>query len=136
MTRWQGKTPHSVYWKFYILCGLLFWLIIPLFLAWKRYLHVQNTVYYLDESGAGTENSINPDSNRFFDIDRITSIETMNTGINQLLDVHINTINKKIPPIHFPSVPITPEVIDSFESHRESIRSKTTIQSISLPVLQ
>ena len=136
MTRWQGKTPHSVHWKFYMLCGLFFWLIIPGFMAWNRYRHVQNTKYYLDESGAGTENPVNPDSNRYFDLDRITSIETKQTRKNHLVDVFIYTINKQIPPLYFHSVHLPQEVVQSFKSQIENARSKTTIQSINLTVLQ
>lgn len=119
-----------------MLCGLFFWLIVPVFLAWKRYRHVQHTVYYLDESGAGINNEVNPDANRFLDLDRITSIEAKKSGYNKLSDVYIHTINQQIPPLHFPAVPIKPEVIQTFEAHVETARSKISIKSIDIPILQ
>jgi hypothetical protein len=136
MTPWQGKTPHSVHWKFYMLCGLFFWLIIPLFLVWKRYRHIQNTLYYLDERGAGIENAVNPDANRFLDLDRITSVETKPLGNSQLSNVLIHTVNKQIPPLIFTNVSIHSDIVQSFEKHVEAARSKINMKSISIPILQ
>lgn len=133
---WQGKTPHSVYMRYYALCGLLFWLVIPLYYAWKKYLTVQHTLYYMDETGVGLSNAVNPNNNRFIDIGRITKIEVVLLKQSNLVDVLFHTPNPQIPPLVFHAVTIADQVIDDYKQRVTEIRSKNVVQMISLPVLQ
>lgn len=136
MMPWQGKTPHRVFIRYYALCGLFFWLIFPLFLAWKKYRHIEHTVYYLDDSGVGVENQFYPDANRFLDIDRIKEIEIAPFLMGKLKKIQFHTANKYIPPILFHAVPIPEDVIEQFKQKMAEIHTKKKVNMVSLPILQ
>ncbi len=137
MTGWQGKTPHVVHWKFYTICGLTFWLILPLYFMWRRFRTVQYTAYYLDSSGAGKNNSVNPGHNRFFEKSRIDRIDyVQKSSLNHLFDVYIYSTHPQIPPIVFPSVKIPVEIIKSYQDLIAEAKEKNKIKNIAIPVLQ
>lgn len=44
---WKGQSSSIIHIKVYLLCGLLFWLIVPLIYAYWKYLQNKNTIYEL-----------------------------------------------------------------------------------------
>tara|TARA_B100000809_G_scaffold263326_1_gene316312 strand:- start:1146 stop:1556 length:411 start_codon:yes stop_codon:yes gene_type:complete len=42
---WEGNPSQWTNFRYYILCGLFFWLVIPIFMAWWRYLTTKNYTY-------------------------------------------------------------------------------------------
>lgn len=44
---WRGKPSQLLNIGTFVVCGLLFWLVVPIFIAWWRWLIIRNTRYEL-----------------------------------------------------------------------------------------
>lgn len=44
---WRGRPSQWLNFGCFVVCGLLFWLVVPMFVAWWRWLAIRNTRYEL-----------------------------------------------------------------------------------------
>jgi uncharacterized membrane protein YdbT with pleckstrin-like domain len=134
-TIWRGTSSQKKNLGLFLLCGLLCWLIVPIFIAFARYLQTKNKVYELTNERLKITEGVFSKTTDSVELYRVKDIEVLQPFISRMLGVEnilVTTSDVSAPHILFDAIPTTVGLPDKLRNQVEIIRMQKRVREIDL----
>src|ERR1700675_4142372 len=132
-TVWRGPSSQWKNLGVFILCGLFCWLIVPIFIALKRYLQTKNKIYELTTERLKITEGIFSKVTDTLELYRVKDLETRQRFLYRLVgveNVQINTSDTSSPLIFIEAIPRGVGLGDKIRNQVEIIRQQKGVREI------
>jgi membrane protein YdbS with pleckstrin-like domain len=130
---WRGTSSQWKNFGVFIICGLLCWLIVPIFIAIARYLKTKNKVYELTTERLKTTEGIFSKVTDTLELYRVKDLETRQPFLHRLVsleNVQLNTSDASTPFIFIDAIPCSVGLADKIRNQVEMIRQQKGVREI------
>ena len=134
-TVWRGSSSQWKNFGVFILCGLLCWLIVPIFIALARYLQTKCKVYELTTERLKITEGVFSKVTETLELYRVKDIETRQPFLDRLVgveNVHINTSDLTTPFVMVGAIPSSVGFADKLRNQVEIIRQQKRVREIDI----
>jgi membrane protein YdbS with pleckstrin-like domain len=132
---WRGTSSQWKNFGVFIICGLLCWLIVPIFIAIARYLKTKNKVYELTTERLKTTEGIFSKVTDTLELYRVKDLETRQPFLHRLVsleNVQLNTSDASTPFIFIDAIPCSVGLADKIRNQVEMIRQQKGVREIDI----
>jgi membrane protein YdbS with pleckstrin-like domain len=132
---WRGASSQWKNFGVFIVCGLLCWLIVPIFIAIARYLKTKNKVYELTTERLKTTEGIFSKVTDTLELYRVKDLETRQPFLHRLVsleNVQLNTSDASTPFIFIDAIPCSVGLADKIRNQVEMIRQQKGVREIDI----
>ena len=135
---WTGKPSQLANLNLYLLCLLLAWLIVPLFIAWKRVREIRGKTYTVKANAISVSHPRAYQFNRLLELERIRGI-TLKPCLAykpfHLVDVVWQPTDDFTPAVVFQAVSFDESLRVRILQLAEKRRQIKSVREIALPIL-
>ena len=132
---WRGTSSQWKNFGVYLLCGLLCWLIVPIFFALARYLQTKCKVFELTTQRLKITSGIFTKVTETLELYRVKDIETRQPFFSRLVgieNVQMNTSDASSPFVLIEAVPSSVGFADKLRNQVEIIRQQKRVREIDI----
>ncbi len=132
---WRGPSSQKKNLVLFILCGLLCWLIVPIFIALARYLQTKNKVYELTNERLKITQGVFSKTTDSLELYRVKDFEITQPFWSRLLgieNIDITTSDASSPLITIEALPISVGFCDKLRNQVEIIRQQKRVREIDI----
>jgi uncharacterized membrane protein YdbT with pleckstrin-like domain len=132
---WRGTSSQWKDFGGYLLCGLLCWLIVPLFFALARYLQTKCKIFELTTQRFKTTSGVFSKVTETLELYRVKDIETRQPFLSRLAgveNVQMNTSDTSSPLVLIEAVPWSIGLADKLRNQVEIIRQQKRVREIDI----
>jgi membrane protein YdbS with pleckstrin-like domain len=132
-TVWRGPSSQWENFGVFILCGLFCWLIVPIFIALKRYLQTKNKIYELTTERLKITQGIFSRVTDTLELYRVKDIETQQPFLYRMVHVEnvcLNTSDVSSPTLFIEAISSTIGLADQIRNQVERIRTQKGVREI------
>jgi len=130
---WQGTPSQIKNLKTYILCALFFWLIIPIFIAIKKWMQLKCTKFEVTTQrirlSTGIFSKIS-DEVELYRVKDVTLVEPFFLRMFSLGNVVLVTSDRTHPIIVIPAIPNAKKLREQLRTHIEKVREKKLVREV------
>lgn len=130
---WRGTSSQWKNFGFFILCALLCWLIVPIFIALARYLQTKNKVYELTTERLKTTEGVFSKVTDTLELYRVKDLEKRQPFFYRLVGVEnvaLNTSDASSPFIFIEAIPSSVGLADKIRNQVEAVRAQKGVREI------
>ena len=130
---WRGASSQWKNLGLYVLSALFCWLIVPIFIALKRYLQTKNKIYELTTERLKITEGIFSKVTDTLELYRVKDIETQQPFLYRLFgveNIQMNTSDTSSPFIFIEAIPHTVGLADKIRNRVEIIRQQKGVREI------
>lgn len=131
---WQGKPSLRPQYGKLAVCFALFWLAVPLYLAWRIVRLNQTTHYIITRRYIQIRNDQFESANRILEIYRVGSVEVEDESAG-LKTVIVKAKDDYTPPVVYRGVEFSDDDLKRVQSAVDATNEKKRISEIQIPVL-
>ena len=134
-TIWKGTSSQLQSLGLYLLCGLFFWLVVPLGFALARFLQTKNRVYELTTERFKITEGVFSKATSTLELYRVKDIEVRQPFLYRMLgleNIHMTTSDVSTPVLLLDAIPIAAGVPDKLRNQVEAIRVQKRVREIDL----
>src|SRR6202048_5017598 len=134
-TVWRGTSSQWKNFGVFIVCGLLCWLIVPIFIAIARYLQTKNRIYELTTERLKTTEGVFSRVTDTLELYRVKDLETQQPFLYRLVGIEnlqINTSDQLSPFVFVKPFPSAVGLGDKLRNRVEAIRSQKKVREIDI----
>jgi uncharacterized membrane protein YdbT with pleckstrin-like domain len=134
-TIWRGTSSQKKNLGFFILCGLFCWLIVPIFIAFTRYLQTKYHIFELTNERLKTTEGVFSKVTETLELYRVKDIEVLQPFIYRMLGVEtiqINTSDLSSPVVLLEAIPKTVGLADKVRNQVEIIRAQKNVRELDI----
>src|ERR1700738_780398 len=127
---WRGASSQWKNFGVFIVCGLLCWLIVPIFIAIARYLKTKNKVYELTTERLKTTEGIFSKVTDTLELYRVKDLETQQPFLYRLVGIEnlqINTSDQSSPFVFVEAIPSAVGLGDKVRNRVEALRPQKKV---------
>lgn len=134
---WEGRPSLLSGWKTYTVCLALFWLVVPLWFAWRRYREIRTTRYRIDERFAHIQNDSFRKLNRVLELYRVKDMRKQPSSISQpeRCDLVFTPSQPYASTIRFEAVHLSDEEFERIQRRISEITEEKRVGEIAIPIL-
>jgi uncharacterized membrane protein YdbT with pleckstrin-like domain len=132
---WRGASSQWKNFGLYVLSALFCWLIVPIFIAMKRYLQTKNKIYELTTERLKITEGIFSKVTDTLELYRVKDLETRQPFLYRLVgveNVQINTSDTSSPLIFIEAIPHGVGLGDKIRNQVEIIRQQKGVREIDI----
>ena len=132
---WRGTSSQWKNFGVYVLCGLLCWLLVPIFFALARFLQTKCKVFELTTQRFKTTSGVFTKTTETLELYRVKDIETRQPFLSRLVgieNVQITTSDASSPVVLVDAVPSSVGFADKLRNQVESIRQQKRVREIDI----
>jgi uncharacterized membrane protein YdbT with pleckstrin-like domain len=132
-TVWRGSSSQWKNFGVFVLCGLLCWLIVPIFIAVARYLKTKNKTYELTTERLKITEGVFSKVTDTLELYRVKDLETRQPFLHRLVsleNVQLNTSDASSPFIFIDAIPCSVGLADKIRNQVEIIRQQKGVREI------
>src|SRR4029077_5889681 len=132
---WRGTSSQWKNFGVYVLCGLLCWLIVPIFFALARYLKTKCKIFELTTQRFKITSGVFTKVTETLELYRVKDIETRQPFFSRLVgieNVHMTTSDASSPSVLIEAVPSSVGFADKLRNHVEIIRQQKRVREIDI----
>jgi uncharacterized membrane protein YdbT with pleckstrin-like domain len=132
-TVWRGASSQWKNLGVFVLCGLLCWLIVPIFIAVARYLKTKNKIYELTTERLKITEGVFSKVTDTLELYRVKDLETRQPFLHRLVsleNVQLNTSDASSPFIFIDAIPCSFGLADKIRNQVEIIRQQKGVREI------
>ena len=130
---WRGTSSQWKNFGFFILCALLCWLIVPIFIALARYLQTKNKVYELTTERLKTTEGVFSKVTDTLELYRVKDLEKRQPFFYRLVGVEnvaLNTSDASSPFILIEAISSSVGLADKIRNQVEAVRAQKGVREI------
>src|SRR5438874_6502648 len=130
---WRGTSSQWKNWGFYVLCALLCWLIVPIFIALARYLQTKCKIYELTTERLKITEGVFSKVTDTLELYRVKDIETRQPFLYRMFgveNVQMNTSDTSSPFIFLEAIPSSVALADKVRNQVEAVRAQKGVREI------
>lgn len=134
-TVWRGTSSQWKNFGVFVLCGLLCWLIVPIFIALARYLQTKCKVYELTTERLKITDGVFSKVTDTLELYRVKDIETRQPFLYRMVgveNVQMNTSDASSPFIFMQAIPCSVGLPDKIRNQVEIIRQQKRVREIDI----
>jgi|ERR1700731_201730 len=134
-TVWRGASSQWKNLGVFVLCGLLCWLIVPIFIAVARYLKTKNKIYELTTERLKITEGVFSKVTDTLELYRVKDLETRQPFLHRLVsleNVQLNTSDASSPFIFIDAIPCSVGLADKIRNQVEIIRQQKGVREIDM----
>lgn len=134
-TVWRGTSSQWKNLGTYIVCGLLCWLIVPIFIALARYLQTKNKVYELTTERLKITEGVFSKITNTLELYRVKDLETRQPFLYRMFHVEniaVNTSDASSPFILIEAIPCAVAFADKMRNRVETVRMQKGVREIDI----
>ena len=132
---WRGASSQWKNFGVYVLCGLLCWLIVPIFFALARYLQTKCKIYELTTQRFKITSGVFSKVTETLELYRVKDIETRQPFLSRLVgveNVQMTTSDTSSPLVLIEAVPSSVGLADKLRNQVEIIRQQKRVREIDI----
>jgi uncharacterized membrane protein YdbT with pleckstrin-like domain len=132
---WRGTSSQWKNFGVYLLCGLLCWLIVPIFFALARYLQTKRKIFELTTQRFKITSGVFSKMTETLELYRVKDIETRQPFLSRLVgveNVQMNTSDTSSPIVLIEAVPSNVGLADKLRNQVELIRQQKRVREIDI----
>ena len=132
-TVWRGTSSQWKNFGVFILCALVCWLVVPIFIALVRYLQTKNKIYELTTERLKITEGVFSKVTDTLELYRVKDLETRQPFLYRLVgieNVQLNTSDTSSPVIVIQAIPSTVGLADKVRNQVEAIRAQKGVREI------
>ena len=134
-TVWRGTSSQWKNWGLFVLCALLCWLIVPIFIALARYLQTKCKTYELTTERLKITEGVFSKVTDTLELYRVKDIETRQPFLYRMFgveNVQMNTSDSSSPFIFMEAIPRSVGLADKIRNQVEIIRQQKGVREIDI----
>src|ERR1700732_4014615 len=134
-TVWRGTSSQWKNFGVFIICGLLCWLIVPIFIAVARYLKTKNKIYELTTERLKITEGVFSKVTDTLELYRVKDLETRQPFLHRLVsleNVQLNTSDASSPFIFIDAIPCSVGLAANIRQQVEMIRQQKGVREIDI----
>ena len=134
-TIWRGTSSQWKNWGLFVLCALLCWLIVPIFIALARYLQTKCKIYELTTERLKITEGVFSKMTDTLELYRVKDIETRQPFLYRMFgveNVQMNTSDTSSPFIFLEAIPCSVGLADRIRNQVEIIRQQKGVREIDI----
>jgi uncharacterized membrane protein YdbT with pleckstrin-like domain len=132
---WRGTSSQWKNWGVFVLCALLCWLIVPIFIALARYLQTKCKIYELTTERLKITEGVFSKVTDTLELYRVKDIETRQPFLYRMFgveNVQMNTSDTSSPFIFMEAIPRSVGLADKIRNQVEIIRQQKGVREIDI----
>ena len=132
---WRGTSSQWKNFGVYLLCGLLCWLIVPIFFALARYLQTKCKIFELTTQRFKVTSGVFSKVTETLELYRVKDIETRQPFLSRLAgveNVQMTTSDTSSPLVLIEAVPSSIGLADKLRHQVEIIRQQKRVREIDI----
>ena len=132
---WRGTSSQWKNWGLFVLCALLCWLIVPIFIALARYLQTKCKIYELTTERLKITEGVFSKVTDTLELYRVKDIETRQPFLYRMFrveNVQMNTSDTSSPFIFMEAIPCSVGLADKIRNQVEIIRQQKGVREIDI----
>jgi uncharacterized membrane protein YdbT with pleckstrin-like domain len=132
---WRGTSSQWKNFGVYLLCGLLCWLIVPIFFALARYLQTKCKIFELTTQRFKITSGVFSKVTETLELYRVKDIETRQPFLSRLVgveNVQMNTSDTSSPLVLIEAVSSSVGLADKLRNQVEIIRQQKRVREIDI----
>ena len=132
---WRGTSSQWKNFGVYLLCGLLCWLIVPIFFALARFLQTKCKVFELTTQRFKVTSGVFSKVTETLELYRVKDIETRQPFLLRLVgveNVQMTTSDTSSPIVLIEAVPLSVGLADKLRNQVEIIRQQKRVREIDI----
>src|ERR1044071_4289150 len=132
---WRGTSSQWKNFGVYLLCGIFFWLIVPIFFALVYYLQTRCKVFELTTQRLKITSGVFTKVTETLELYRVKDIETRQPFFSRLVgieDVQMTTTDASSPNVLIQAVPSSVGFADKLRNQVEIIRQQKRVREIDI----
>jgi Predicted membrane protein len=132
---WRGTSSQWKNFGVYLLCGLLCWLIVPIFFALARYLQTKCKIFELTTQRFKITSGVFSKVTETLELYRVKDIETRQPFLSRLVgveNVQMTTSDTSSPLVLIEAVPSSIGLADKLRHQVEIIRQQKRVREIDI----
>ena len=132
---WRGTSSQWKNWGLFVLCALLCWLIVPIFIALARYLQTKCKIYELTTERLKITEGVFSKVTDTLELYRVKDIETRQPFLYRMFGVEngqLNTSDTSSPFIFLEAIPCSVGLADRIRNQVEIIRQQKGVREIDI----
>src|SRR5438105_14123814 len=126
-TIWRGTSSQLKNWGLFVLCALLCWLIVPIFIALARYLQTKCKIYELTTERLKITEGVFSKVTDTLELYRVKDIETRQPFLYRMFgveNVQMNTSDTSSPFVFLEAIPSSVALADKVRNQVEAVRAQ------------
>src|SRR4029077_12647801 len=134
-TVWRGPSSQWKNLGVFILSGLFFWLIVPIFIALARYLQTKNKIYDLTTERLKITEGVFSKVTDTLELYRVKDIETrqpFSYRFFHIENIHVTTSDASSPFLVLDAIPCAVGFADKMRNQVEAIRQQKGVREIDI----
>lgn len=134
-TVWRGSSSQWKNLGVFILCGLLCWLIVPIFIALARYLQTKCKIYELTSERLKITEGVFSKVTDTLELYRVKDLETRQPFLHRLVgieNIQINTSDLSTPFVLVEAIPTSVGFGDKLRNQVEVIRTQKRVRELDI----
>ena len=132
---WRGSSSQWKNFGVYFVCGLLCWLIVPIFVALARFFQTKCEIFELTTQRFKVTSGVFSKVTDTLELYRVKDIETRQSFLARLVgveNVQMNTSDASSPLVLVEAVPSTVRLADKLRNQVEIIRQQKRVREIDI----
>jgi uncharacterized membrane protein YdbT with pleckstrin-like domain len=132
---WRGTSSQWKNFGVYLLCGLLCWLLVPIFFALARYFQTKYKVFELTTQRFEITSGVFTKTTETLELYRVKDIETRQPFFSRLVgieNVQMTTTDASSPLVLVDAVPSSVRFADKLRNQVEIIRQQKRVREIDI----
>ena len=128
---WSGRPSQWLNFKWFLACGLLFWLVVPILIAWWRWLVIRNTRYELTTQRLFTYHGVLNKEIDELELYRVKDFSQKSPFFLRLVGlgvVQVDTTDRSHPVVTINGITDASEVRQLLRTNVEACRRKTNVR--------
>lgn len=132
---WRGTSSQWKNFGVYLLCGLLCWLIVPIFFALARYFQTKCKIFELTTQRFKITSGVFTKTTETLELYRVKDIETRQPFLSRLVgleNIQMTTSDASSPIVLIDAVPSSVGFADKLRNQVEIIRQQKRVREIDI----
>ncbi|PAA33108.1 hypothetical protein CJU79_23045 [Pseudomonas fragi] len=128
---WSGRPSQWLNFKWFLACALLFWLVVPIIVAWWRWLVIRNTRYELTTQRLFTYHGVLNKEIDELELYRVKDFSQKSPFFLRLVGlgvVQVETTDRTDPSVTINGIKDASEVRQLLRTNVEACRRKTNVR--------
>lgn len=132
-TIWKGSPSQIINFKIFILCGLFFWLVVPIIFAIVRWLRVKCNTFEITTERIRISEGVFSKKTEEVELYRVkdaTIVEPFGLRLFSLGNIVLTTSDKSHPTVVIPAVPNVRSLREEMRTHIERLRQAKGVREV------
>ncbi len=132
-TLWKGSPSQVTNLGLYLLCGLTFWLVVPIFIALWKWLELRCSVYELTTERLKQTRGVFAKRTEELELYRVKDLaveQPLFLRLFSLANVILETSDKSSPRVALEAVPRAQELGDTIRRQVEELRQRKRVREV------